>query len=96
MTKEQVLLGIEFKLRSSDTTTFKIEKGPGIMGSLTKIIYTSLGDKCLEDYEANVRKIGTKTISFYKYVIGKKVEVKLRYEDLILAQPLIGNGVVEI
>ena len=96
MTKEQVLLGIEFKLRSSDTTTFKIEKGPGIMGSLTKTIYTSLGDKCLEDYEANVRKIGTKTISFYKYVIGKKVEVKLRYEDLLLAQPLVGNGVVEI
>ena len=93
MTKEQVLSGIEFKLRSSDTTTFKVDSD---LRSLTKIFYTSLGVKCLEDYEANTRRIGTKTISFYKYVIGKKVEVKLRYEDLILAQPLFGNGVVEI
>lgn len=93
MTKNQVLSGIEFKLRSSDTGTFKVDSD---LRSLTKTIYTSLGAKCLEDYAANVRKIGTKTISFYTYVIGKKVEVKLRYEDLILAQPLVGNGVVEI
>lgn len=93
MTKQQVLSGIEFKLRSTDTSTFKVENKDS---HLTKTIYTITGLKCLEDYTANINKIGTKTISFYTYIIGKRVDVKLKYEDLILAFPLVENGVAEI
>ena len=84
MTKEQVLSGVEFKLKSSSTNTFKIQDGEMAM----KAIYTYEGVKCLEDYEANVNKIGTKTISFYTFVFGQRVNVSLRYEDLILYQPI--------
>ena len=93
MTKQQVLSGIEFKLKSSNNYTFKVDMGEG---HILKTIYTNVGVKCLVDYEANIRKVGTKTITFYTFVLGKMVEVKLRYEDLLLAQPLVGNGVVEI
>ena len=93
MTKTQVLSGIEYKLRSTDTSTYKVDSEARY---LSKTIYTIHGDKCLEDYEANINKIGTKTISFITFKIGKQVDVKLRYEDLLLAQPLVGNGVVEI
>jgi hypothetical protein len=93
MTKQQVLSGLEFKLRSSDTSTFKISPEGKF---LVKTIYTYSGVKCLEDYTANINKIGTKTISFITFIIGKQVNVKLRYEDLLLAQPLVANGVVEI
>lgn len=78
MTKEQVLSGLEFKLHSSSIINYKVRDE-----YLSRIISSGVTNS--ENFEATVEKIGIKTISFYTYVIGKRISIKLYYKDLILA-----------
>lgn len=40
----------------------------------------------LDDYHCNVSKIGTKGFEGFTFVLGKRVKVKFKFEDLILLE----------
>lgn len=81
MTKEQFLNGTSFYLPNEilrdEDTTYKYQEEMILKESRK-------GDVILRRYyEANVENIKNKFAEAYTYVLGKKVTVKLKFEDLI-------------
>jgi len=88
MTKQEFLSGKVFKFaKNTGSNTFQYIspiEGMTSEGSIQRNILSSDGEKViLTDYEVNVSKIGSKTITVYTYVLDKKVQLKYRYDELI-------------
>ncbi len=91
MTKEQFLNGTPFKVKDntykgSPTYTYSNK-------SLNEQIRSSIDERVIIDsYLCNVNKIGTKTFSGFKFILTKKVNVKYKFEDLVVfEEPVIEN-----
>jgi len=83
MTKEQFLNGTQFyvgskKYKGDSTYSFSS------VGSISRQSRSSVDNRIvLEDYECNVTKIGRVGFEGFTFVMGKKVVVKIRFEDLV-------------
>ena len=77
MTREDFIAGVEFEIKGN---YFKLDKD---QRSITKVFRTSDRSRIvMEDYHMNVEMMGRVRFEAYTYVLGKKVERKLRFEDL--------------
>ena len=81
MTKEQFLNGVSFSIKGNrfkGEPTYKYDGGTVSRESRSSrdesIIFT--------DHEANIAKIGRVGFEAYNFVLGKKIKVKYRFEDL--------------
>ena len=83
MTKEQFISGAPFYIKR------KAYKGDSTysynsFGSISRQSRSSLDNRVvLDDYECNVTKTGRVGFEGFTYVMGKKVVVKARFEDLV-------------
>ena len=83
MTKEQFLSGKVFyvggkKYKGDSTYCFNEA------GSISRQSRSSIDERIvLDDYECNVVKTGRVGFEGFTYVMGKKVTVKFKFEDLI-------------
>jgi len=78
MTKEQFLNGVEFDIRGG---YFKLDKE---RRTITRIFRST--DKTrivMEDYHMNVEKIGRVRFEAYAYILGRRVDRKIRFEELV-------------
>ena len=76
MTKQEFLSGTEFRIGRN---FFKKEEN-----TITKI-YRSNDESSIvmEDYHMNVERIGRVGFEAYTYIMGRKVERKIRFEELV-------------
>jgi hypothetical protein len=78
MTKEQFLNGVEFDIRGN---YFKLDKE---RRSITRIFRSTDRTRVvMEDYHMNVEKIGRVGFEAYAYILGRRVDRKIRFEDLV-------------
>ncbi len=83
MTKEQFLSGAPFyingkKYKGDSTYNFNGA------GSISKQSRSSIDERVvLDDYECNIFKMGRVGFEGFTFVMGKKVVVKVRFEDLV-------------
>ena len=82
MTKEQFLSGTPFYVKGKkykgDCTYYFSDK------SISRQSRSSIDDRILLDgYECNVSKLGRVGFTTFNFVLGKKVVVKLRFDDLV-------------
>jgi len=82
MTKEQFLNGTQFYIgrkKYKGDSTYNYD-----CGHISRQSRSSIDDKViLNDYECNVIKTGRIGFSGFTFVLGKKVVVKYRFEDLV-------------
>ena len=82
MTKEQFLNGTKFYIgqkKYKGDSTYNFEGG-----HISRQSRSSVDDRVvIDDYECNVVKIGRVGFTGFTYVMGKKVDVKIRFEDLV-------------
>ena len=77
MTREDFIAGVEFEIRGN---YFKLDKDKR---SITKVFRTSDRSRVvMEDYHMNVEMIGRVRFECYSYMMGRKVERRIRFEDL--------------
>jgi hypothetical protein len=83
MTKEQFMNGVPFKVASKvdykGASTFKYDEC--IMKQVRSGEDNSI---LLEDYHLNVKKIGRLGFEGFVFVMNKKVNIKYKFEDLIV------------
>jgi hypothetical protein len=78
MTKEQFLNGVEFEIKGS---YFKLDKEER---SITKVFRSTDRTRIvMEDYHMNVERIGRVGFEAYTYIMGRRVDRKIRFEDLV-------------
>lgn len=82
MTKEQFISGTPFYINK------KTYKGDSTYyfdgGHISRQTRSSIDDKIvLDDYECNVTKTGRVGFTAFTFVMGKKVVVRNRFEDLV-------------
>lgn len=80
MTKEQFLNGTSFLIPEKATVgsnSYAYE-----IGSIVQEYRNVKGEVMFKVYEANVSKIGRTGFEAYNFVLGKKVKVKYKFEDL--------------
>lgn len=80
MTKEQFLNGVSFLLpvehhKTSNSFKYKDEY-------ILQEYRNDKGEVLVSMFEANVSKVGTMGFEAYNYVLGKKIKIKYRFEDL--------------
>jgi len=87
MTKQEFLDGKSFSLDGdwSETTTYKYTPGSVEFGSLNREyrMYNEPEKVLLSDSIMNVEKIGTKIVTLYTFLLGRKIVDKIRYEDMV-------------
>lgn len=77
MTREDFIAGVEFEIRGN---FFKLDRD---QRSITKVFRTSDRSRVvMEDYHMNIEMIGRVRFECYTYMLGRKVERKIRFEDL--------------
>ena len=77
MTREDFIAGVEFEIRGN---YFKLDEDKR---SITKVFRTSDRSRVvMEDYHMNVERIGRVRFECYSYMMGRKVERRIRFEDL--------------
>ena len=90
MTKQEFLSGMYFTIGAptyKGAPTFKFDEG--IIAKQTR---SSIDCKViLDEYECNILKIGFKSFAGFTYVMGKRVNVKYRFEDLIPFEETVGE-----
>jgi hypothetical protein len=88
MTKEQFLNGVEFRVAGptyKGDWTFKFDEG-----AITRQTRSFIDNKVmLEGYECNISKIGRIGFEGFAYVMGKRVNIKFKFKDLIIFDPTI-------
>ena len=83
MTRDQFISGTPFYIKR------KAYKGDSTyyfngVGSISRQSRSSIDERVVIDsYECNVTKVGRVGFSGFTYVLGKKVVVKVRFEDLV-------------
>lgn len=78
ITKQQFLDGKEFTLAGGN---YKLGNNGG---SIHKVYRTNEGELVMVSSEANIDKVGTKTVSTYTFVFNKHIKQKFRFEDMEL------------
>ena len=78
ITKQQFLDGKEFTLAGGN---YKLGSNGG---SIHKVYRTDKGELVMVSSEANIDKVGTKTVSTYTFVFNKQIKQKFRFEDMDL------------
>ena len=78
ITKQQFLEGKEFIFKGSN---YKLSDEKN---AIHRVYRHYDGTILMNSSEANVDKIGTKTVSTYTFVFGKPINQKLRFEDMDL------------
>ena len=78
MTKQEFLDGKEFTLKGSN---YRLNEG-GL--SILRVYRGEDGTHLFDSSEANVDKIGSKTVSTYTFVFNKQIKQKFRFEDMEL------------
>ena len=82
MTKEQFLSGAQFYIgakKYKGDSTYNYDGG-----HISRQVRSSIDDRMvLNDYECNVVKTGRVGFTGFTFVLGKKVVVKARFEDLV-------------
>jgi hypothetical protein len=82
MTREQFLNGTPFTIGQSTykgDSTFYYDNG-----SMSRQVRSSIDQRVvLDTYECNVTKVGRVSFTGFAYVLGKRVVVKHRFEDLV-------------
>lgn len=84
MTREQFISGVTFKVqgptyKGANTFTYNA-KG----NYMLKQSRSSIDEKIVfEDYACNVEKVGRVGFEGFAYVVGKKVNVKYKFSDLV-------------
>lgn len=90
MTKQEFLSGMCFTIGAptyKGAPIFKFDES-----IITKQTRSSINNKVqLDDYECNILKLGSKAFSGFTYVMGKRVNVKYRFEDLIPFEETVGE-----
>ena len=77
MTREDFIAGVEFEIKCN---YFKLDRD---QRSITKVFRTSDRSRVvMEDYHMNVERIGRVIFETYSYMLGKRVDRKIRFEDL--------------
>jgi hypothetical protein len=84
MTKEQFLEGTSFKVISNvnykGASTFKYDKE-----CILRETRSSIDEKIMYNaYHLNIKKIGRLGFEGYVYVMNKKVNIKYKFEDLVV------------
>jgi hypothetical protein len=83
MTKEQFLSGAPFYIKGKSYKGDSTYTFNGL-GSISRQSRSSVDDRVvIDDYECNVDRVGRVSFSGFTYVMGKKVVVKYRFEDLV-------------
>ena len=78
MTREDFIAGVEFEMDFG--TFFKLEQD---QRSISKVYRsTDRSRVVMEDHHMNVEKIGRVGFECYTYLLGRKVERKIRFESL--------------
>lgn len=78
MTREQFITGAEFEIKGS---YFRLDKE---RRSITKVFRSTDRTRIvMEDYHMNVERIGRVGFEAYTYIMGRKVERKIRFEELV-------------
>lgn len=82
MTREQFLSGVKFtigQLKYKGDSTFSYDSK-----SISRQSRSSIDNRIILDgYECNVDKVGRVGFTGFTYVMGKKVLVKYKFEDLV-------------
>ena len=85
MTKEQFLSGVHFTLGTArrGDSTYSYE-GSAKVGHISRQL-RSVEDQriILDDYECNISKLGRVGFTGVTFVMGKRVEVRHRFADLV-------------
>ena len=77
MTREDFIAGVEFEIKGN---YFKLDEDKR---SITKVFRTSDRSRVvMEDYHMNVEMIGRVRFECYSYMMGRKVERRIMFEDL--------------
>ena len=83
MTKEQFLNGTKFYIGGKNYKGASTYYFNGL-GSISRQSRSSVDDRVvLDDYECNVDKVGRVGFTGFTFVMGKKVVVKFKFEDLV-------------
>ncbi len=90
MTKQEFLNGVSFKVKG-----FGNYKGGNTYKYAECIVEesrSSIDDRVvLSSYHCNVLKIGSKSFSGVTFIMGKRVNIKYRFEDLIAYEENVGE-----
>lgn len=82
MTKEQFISGAPFyigKKSYKGDSTFYYNKG-----HINKQVRSSIDEEViLDDYHCNISKVGRVGFEGFTFILGKRVQVKLKFADLI-------------
>jgi hypothetical protein len=84
MTKEEFENGIPFRVKGIHN-----DKGSSTYyfhdGTISKQIRSNIDERTLtDDYHLNVNEVSNKWFSGFVYVMDKKVNVKYKFEDLVV------------
>ena len=83
MTKEQFLSGAKFYIGGKNYKGDSTYNFNGA-GCISRQSRSSIDERVvLDDYECNIFKMGRVGFEGFTYVMGKKVLVKVRFEDLV-------------
>jgi hypothetical protein len=90
MTKQEFLNGVSFKVKGYGNykggNTYKYAE------CIVEESRSSIDDKVvLSSYHCNVLKIGSKAFSGFAFIMGKRVNIKYRFEDLIAYEENVGE-----
>jgi len=82
MTREQFISGTPFYIKrkcyKGDSTFYFSDR------SISRQMRSSIDDKVITDtHECNIVKLGIVGFTAFTYVMGKKINVKCRFEDLV-------------
>jgi hypothetical protein len=83
MTKEQFLSGAPFYIKGKNYKGDSTYTFNGL-GSISRQSRSSVDNRVvIDDYECNLFKMGRVGFEGFTFVMGKKVVVKYRFEDLV-------------
>ena len=95
MTKQEFLSGMCFTIGAptyKGASTYSYQSSDSNDGCISKQSRSSLDNRIvLDDYECNILTMGIKSFSGFTYIMGKRVNVKYRFEDLIPFEETVGE-----
>jgi hypothetical protein len=95
MTKAEFLSGKCFTIGAptyKGANTYSYFYGDRNNGCIMRQSRSSLDNRVvLNDYECNAPTVGSKSFTGFTYVLKKRVNVKYRFEDLIVFEETVGE-----
>ena len=82
MTKQEFLNGTEFKIYGSNAS-FKLDSGGGC---IVEVARTKEGKYLFSSHVMNTDGIGSKRVSLYSFVMGKRITRTLYFKDMMACE----------